>query len=402
MKLLHIIATMNPASGGPCQGIRNSNPEIVRYGVSREVVSLDDPKASFLGSDDFIIHALGPAIGPWHYAPRLRSWLLANLSRFDAVVINGLWIYPSYAGWGAIQTIKKQAKYNQNIHVPKVFVMPHGMLDPYFQNAPDRKLKAIRNWFYWKLIENKVVDDADGILFTCETELLLARKSFQPYHPKKEINVGYGIIPPPVYTAEMGEKFLAQCPQVKDKPYLLFLSRIHKKKGIGLLIKAYANIIDKALAEKRDYPKLVIAGPGLNSSYGEKMIRLSASFPQLKDNIFFTGMLTGDYKWGALYGCDAFVLPSHQENFGIAIVEAMACKKSVLISHQINIWKEIEAGGGGIIAADTLEGTQEMLDKWISLSAKEQKEIGEHALETYQKRFHIGPASIAFINSIRI
>jgi glycosyltransferase involved in cell wall biosynthesis len=402
MKLLHIIATMNPISGGPCQGIRNSNPEIMRYGISREVVSLDDPKAPFLGTDDFIIHALGPAVGLWHYAPRLKPWLLANLSRFDAVVINGLWIYPSYAGWSAIETIKNYAKYNSEIHVPNVFIMPHGMLDPYFQNAPDRRLKAIRNWFYWKFIENRVVNDADGILFTCQTELLLARKSLRPYNPKKEINVGYGIIPPPPYTTEMREKFLTQCPQVKDKPYLLFLSRIHKKKGVDLLITAYANIVDKALAENREYPKLVIAGPGLNSLYGAKMVRLLASFPKLKNSVFFTGMLTGECKWGGIYGCDAFILPSHQENFGIAVVEAMACKKPVLISHQINIWKEIEAGGGAIVAADTFEGTQNILDEWISLSADKQNEMGKNAFDTYQNNFHIESASIAFINSISI
>jgi glycosyltransferase involved in cell wall biosynthesis len=402
MRLLHIIATMDPTSGGPCQGIRNSNPEIVRYGINREVVSLDDPEAPFLGSDDFIVHALGPAIGPWQYAPRLRPWLLANLSRFDVVVINGLWIYPSYAGWSAIQTIKKQAKSNTEIHVPNIFIMPHGMLDPYFQNAPDRKIKAIRNWFYWKLIENKVVNGADGILFTCETELMLARKSFHPYYPKKEINVGYGIIPPPTYSTEMREEFLAQCPQIKEKPYLLFLSRIHKKKGVDLLIKAYANIVDKALAEKKEYPKLVIAGPGLNSLYGTKMVGLLAAYPKLKNSVFFVGMLTGDCKWGGLYGCEAFVLPSHQENFGIAVVEAMACKKPVLISHQINIWKEIQAGGGAIVAADTLEGAQNILDEWISLPADKQNEMGKHALETYKNNFHIRPASIAFINSISI
>jgi glycosyltransferase involved in cell wall biosynthesis len=402
MRLLHIIATMDPVSGGPCQGIRNSNPEIVRYGISREVVSLDDPEAPFLGSDNFIVHALGPAIGTWQYARRLKPWLLANLSRFDVVVINGLWIYPSYAGWSAIQTIKKQAKSNTEIHVPNIFIMPHGMLDPYFQNAPDRKIKAIRNWFYWKLIENKVVNDADGILFTCKTELMLARKSFYPYHPKKEINVGYGIIPPPAYSKEMREGFLAQCPEVKDKPYLLFLSRIHKKKGVHLLIRAYANTVNKALVEKRAYPKLIIAGPGLKSAYGAKMVRLVAAFPQLKNNVLFTGMLTGNSKWGCLYGCEAFVLPSHQENFGIAVVEAMACEKPVLISHQINIWKEIQAGGGAIVAADTLEGTQNILDEWISLSAGKHDEMGKHALETYQNNFHIGPASIAFINSISI
>ncbi|WP_374951916.1 glycosyltransferase [Mucilaginibacter sp.] len=400
MKLLHIIATMNPTSGGPCQGIRNSNPEIVRYGISREVVSLDDPNSDFLGSDDFVIHALGPAMGPWHYAPRLIPWLLANLSRFDTVVINGLWIYPSYAGWSAIKTLKRQAKRNPDIHVPAIFVMPHGMLDPYFQTAPERRLKAIRNWFYWKLIERKVVNDAEGVLFTCETEMVLARKSFVGYHPKKEINVGYGIIPPPDYNEAMLDEFLSRCPQVKGERYLLFLSRIHKKKGVDLLIQAYSMLVARSLAVGSNFPKLVIAGPGMQTAYGAKMKKLLILYPHLEGRVFFTGMLTGNSKWGALYGCDAFVLPSHQENFGIAVVEAMACRKPVLISHQINIWNEIQAGGGGIVNSDTLDGTQHTLDEWMGLSDDEQNRMGDNALVTYQNNFHIGPASISFINSL--
>jgi hypothetical protein len=68
MKLLHIIASMDPASGGPCQGIRNTNPELMHNGISREVVSLDDPNSAFLGMDNFTIHALGPARGKWQYS----------------------------------------------------------------------------------------------------------------------------------------------------------------------------------------------------------------------------------------------------------------------------------------------------------------------------------------------
>lgn len=402
MRLLHIIATMDPKSGGPCQGIRNSNPEIERYGVIREVVSLDDPNAAFLGADDFIIHALGPVVGPWQYSKKLAPWLLDNMSRFDCVVVNGLWIYPSFAGWSALRKLKERAKSNPGIHVPKLFVMPHGMLDPYFQNAPDRRLKAIRNWFYWKLVERRVVNDADGVLFTCETELLLARKSFTHYHPKKEINVGYGITPPPAYSKAMADDFASKCLQLKDSPYLLFLSRIHKKKGVDLLISAYAELSKRALRAHEEFPKLVIAGPGIETGYGKQMSKLLSSYPHIKEQVIFAGMLTGNAKWGALYGCEAFVLPSHQENFGIAVVEAMACKKPVLISHQINIWRDIQAGGGGIVDGDTLMGTKNILSRWLKLSHEEQLKMGENAQSTYQEHFHIAPASIAFIKLISI
>ncbi|RWY48090.1 glycosyltransferase [Mucilaginibacter gilvus] len=401
MKLLHIIASMDPASGGPCQGIRNTNPELMHNGVSREVVCLDDPNSAFLGMDNFTIHALGPAQGQWQYSHKLRPWLLANMGRFDVVVINGLWLYSSYAGWSVKRELERNAKKtNVPANVPKLYVMPHGMLDPYFQRARDRRLKAIRNWFYWKLVERRVVNDADGLFFTCELELELARQAFSPYHPKKEVNVGYGIIAPPQHTTAMDEAFYKKCPEMKGKPFLLFFSRIHKKKGVDLLIKAYAEIVNKNIPETGEHYKLVVAGPGLDSSYGKMLERLIAHYPDLKNNIIFTGMLTGDVKWGALYNCDAFVLPSHQENFGIAVVEALACGKPVLVSHQVNIWKEIQSGGGGIIASDSIDGTQELLNTWVNLSKAEKQAMGKNAAQVFKDHFNIELVAKHFIKAI--
>lgn len=401
MKLLHIIASMDPASGGPCQGIRNTNPELMHNGVSREVVSLDDPNSSFLGMDNFTIHALGPAVGPWQYSAKLRPWLLANMGRFDVVIINGLWLYSSFAGWSVKRTLEKKIRKSGALtNVPKLFVMPHGMLDPYFQRASDRRLKAVRNWFYWKLIESKVINDADGLFFTCQIELELAREAFSPYHPKKEINVGYGIITPPEHAPAMDEAFFKKCPEIKGKPFLLFFSRIHKKKGVDLLIRAYADIVNKPLPNKVQPYKLVIAGPGLDSSYGKMLERLIAHYPDLKGNVLFTGMLAGDVKWGALYNCDAFVLPSHQENFGIAVVEALACEKPVLVSHQVNIWKEIKDGGGGLIASDSIEGTRELLNTWVSMAAEEKKAMGKNAAQVFKNNFNIQLVAKHFIQAI--
>src|SRR5690606_26372536 len=196
--------------------------------------------------------------------------------------------------------------------------------DPWFQRDKSRRLKAFRNEIYWRLTEKKTVNQADGLLFTCHQELLLARETFKGYKPKQELNVGYGIQAPPTYT----EKSMP--PALADKPYWLFLSRIHPKKGVDLLIRAY----DELCSQSSGVPDLVIAGPA-DSDYARQMIEIAEDNPK----IHFAGMLQGDAKWGALYGCEAFILPSHQENFGIAVVEALACSKPVLISDQVNIWR---------------------------------------------------------------
>ncbi|UFH52825.1 hypothetical protein [Spirosoma sp. KNUC1025] len=187
MKILRVIITMDPAWGGPCQGIRDSIYELKNYNIHNEVVSLDDPNAAFLGQDPFIIHPLGPALGSWNYSAKLLKWLHSNINRFDVVIVHGTWHYHCYAVNRVIQQLKNKSSKDQSDYssIPKFFIMPHGMLDPWFQEAPGRKLKALRNWAYWKLIEADGIRKADGLLFTCEEELILARKPFKPYHPKK-------------------------------------------------------------------------------------------------------------------------------------------------------------------------------------------------------------------------
>ena len=408
MNILRVIASMNPASGGPCQGIRNSIPELEKLGIHNEVVCLDDPREQFKTNDTFKIYALGPAKTPWCYSNKLFPWLRENLIRFDAVIVHGLWLYNGYATLKAINSIQK----NKAQKTPKLFVMPHGMLDPYFQLTSERKLKAIRNTLYWKFIESKLIEKADGVLFTTETELVLARSTFKTYKPKKELNVGYGIQQPPqLFSINSGQLF-NKFPLIKNKPFFLFLSRIHNKKGIDLLIEAYDIMLQQKGAVKKvahhaeafdafdevenELPLLVIAGPGLDTTYGIKIAKTVAASTRLSKSVIFTGMLSGSMKWEAFYNCDAMILPSHQENFGIAVVEALACSKPVLISDQVNTWREISHHKAGLVEPNTLKGTLSLLTKWNALTSKEKTLMAENARKCFLENFAIGPAAHRF------
>jgi glycosyltransferase involved in cell wall biosynthesis len=298
------------------------------------------------------------------------------------VIIHGLWQYYDYAAQKAVAAHKKKG-----LEDIKLYVMPHGMLDPYFQKAPGRKFKAIRNWCYWKLIEHQVVNNADGILFTCEVELRLARETFVPYKPKAEFNVGYGIQAPPAYQKSMIEQFRKTCNLNENEPYLLFLSRIDEKKGVDLLVDAYIKHFRKG------FPRLIIAGPSMESPYGQKVNAILHDSNVENDSVIFPGMLLGDLKWGAFYGCEAFILPSHQENFGIAVVEALACGKPVLISDQVNIWHEIIQAKAGFVAADTLAGTLKLMEKWQKLTPEEQKKMGDNGKKAFEQHFTIDRAA---------
>jgi glycosyltransferase involved in cell wall biosynthesis len=379
MKILHVIASMDPKTGGTCQLIRNLAAWFDENGHVMEVVCLDAADSSFLSQDKFPIHALGQSRSQWSYHPALLSWLTENLPRFDAAILNGLWQYPGYA----------LMKATRSPGMPPYFIFPHGMLDPWFQRNPERRVKAIRNWFYWKIIEERVVHAAEGLLFTSLEEMKLARETFTPYSPKCELNVGCGIPRPPEYDARMEAAFAEKCPAVKGKPYFLFLSRIHSKKGIDLLINAYSEFYrSQNAAAQSKIPKLVIAGPGLETPFGQDMQKLAAQICP-PDSVSWPGMLTGDAKWGALYHCEAFVLPSHQENFGIAVVEALACGRPVLISDQVNIWREIFEDDAGLVASDKLEGARELLRRWESRSPTEKAVMTKAAKSSYENRFTV-------------
>jgi glycosyltransferase involved in cell wall biosynthesis len=400
IKVLHVIASMDPAQGGVCQAVRSIIKGLNSLGVHNEVVSLDSSDAKYLSTDPFKINTLGPGKGPWAYNKDLKPWMLSNIGRFDFIINHGLWLYPSHCINDAVQKLKS----NSESKVPKLYVMPHGMLDPYFQRAEGRKIKAIRNWIFWKLIERKVVNQSDGLLFTCEEELRLAREPFRPYYPVKELVVGLGVDTPPSHTSIQDEAFYKKVPQVKGAPFILFLSRIHEKKGVEMLIKAYKNHLTNSInssgTDTADFPKLVVAGPGLDTDYGKKILELVEETEILKEYIFFPGMLAGDSKWGAFYNCEAFVLPSHQENFGIAVVESLACGKPVLISNQVNIWREIDRQNACIVDDDTLEGTSKMIEGWLNSKIEIKKLKGEKAEIAFKNIFSIRPAAEKLLDTL--
>ena len=173
----------------------------------------------------------------------------------------------------------------------------------------------------------------------------------------------------------------------------MFLSRIDPKKGIDVLIKSYQQLA----LENPDIPDLLIAGP-VETPYAKKMVLLADK----NEKIHFSGMLTGDVKWGAFYSCDTFILPSHQENYGIAIVEAMACQKPVLITKNVNIWREIDLGGGGwIINTPTFNELYTTLNQLGQLSHDEIIAKGKLAFHTFETYFSVEKTYKVFINKLK-
>lgn len=379
MKILRIISSMDPKGGGPSEGIRQVSMALARMGHQTECLTADDPAAPWLASQPVTIHALGPGRGSYAYCPAMTPWLQRHARDYDAIIVSGLWQHHGLTARNVLT----------GMGVPYL-LFTHGMLDPWFKHT--YPLKHLKKWLYWPWGEYRVLRDARAVLFTSEEERLQARRSFWLYRANETV-VNYGTSTPPPDGVQLCEGFLESYPELRGKRLLTFLSRIHEKKGCDLLIEAFARV-----AGQDPLLHLVMAGPDKTGWIPE--LQRQAQALDVADRISWTGMLQGDLKWGAYYASEAFVLPSHQENFGIAVAEAMGCRLPVLISDKVNIWREIEADGAGIVGPDTLDGTEQTLRRWLALDAGGRQRMAEQAMVTFKNRYTVEAMADSLLQQI--
>ncbi len=374
MKILHCIHSLNPAYGGPLEFVRRMSLVLARRGHAVEVITLDPPDAPWLRAFPLPVHALGPGRGSYGYTPRLVPWLREHRAEQDGVVVHGIWQYNSFGVWRAL-----------HLTTTPYFVFPHGMLDPWFNRT--YPLKHLKKLLYWPWADYRVLRDAAAVLFTAEEERKLARESFRLYRAR-EVVVNFGTAAPEVDLGQAREDFWNAFPALRGREFILFLGRLHEKKGCEELVRAVA--AEPGLS-------LVLAGPSGDQNYLQKLQRLTTEL-DAADRITFTGMISGNVKWGAFAAAEAFILPSHQENFGIAIVEALACGRPVLISEQVNIWREVVDAGCGYAGPDDLAGTRRLLQRWRETPPDEREQMSEKARACFAERFEINRAVDSFLH----
>lgn len=366
MNLLQIVQTLDPETGGVARAVTSLSKALAASGTSVEIVALDRADAPWLRDSELDVHALGVGLTNYRYSSHLLPWLRANRSRFDAVIVNGLWQYLGFAAWRTLA--RSDTRY---------FVFPHGMLDPWFKVTSP--LKHLKKWLYWPWADYRLLRDARAVIFTSEEERIQARKSFWLYQCR-ECVVPLGI--EPVHGDP--EIFFAKFPALRGRPFLLFLGRLHPKKGCDLLIDA---------ATKNE-PHMVIAGPDQVGWRAELARRAN-------NRVTFAGMLDREFKAGALAAADAFILPSHQENFGLAVVEALSAGVPVLISDRVNIWREVLDDGAGYVESDDLIGTERLIARWLQTPAADREQMRSNARASFERRFSAGRAADSLLAVLR-
>ena len=380
MRILQVTASLDPRSGGVAEAVRQIGAALVRAGHHTEVATTDAPGADWLEELQFPAHALGPGRGGvYGYAPALYPWLKSQRDNYDCVLSHGLWQYHGLAAWRAWQ----------GAETPRV-VFAHGMLDPWFKHTYPRK--HLKKWLYWIWMEYHLLRSARRVFFTCDEERRLARESFWLYRVNEAV-APLGIVEPPGVGDRQREVFLDAFPELRGRRIVLFLGRLTVKKGCDQLIRAF-----RAQTTRDKQTTLVMAGPDdqLDPAFNAALRESARNLP-----VCWPGMLTGDMKWGALRSAEVFVLPSHQENFGLAVVEALACGTPVLISNKVNIWREIEEDGAGLVGDDKEAALGEMLARWEFLPTSERQAMGRKARETFEKRYQIDRATAGLVEQLR-
>jgi glycosyltransferase involved in cell wall biosynthesis len=378
-KILRVISSMNPALGGVATAVDYSAKSLKMANVGCiDVLTLDNSQDEWIKNQSkyYTIHAVGQRFGKYGISIKFITWLYANVNKYDFVIIDGLWRFTMIAGY--VSWLKK---------VP-FCVMPHGMLDPYFKKSTLKYICKLPAWF---LIDGPVISLSKYLLFTCTEEKELGLKSYPFYKSEPFIaRLGFDFDRYDGYKSSTSKTFENNHEISKDSKVLLFLGRIDPKKGVEILIEAFSSV-----AKKHDKLLLVLVGPVLKVY--KRKLEILLENEKISDRVVFVGMLSGEDKWSAYKAADFFVLPSHQENYGITIVESLSIGLPVLVSNKVNIYKEIEGEKAGLICFDDIKSIESSLLEIERMSAEEREVLSNNALICFEKYF----SDKSFVDGIR-
>lgn len=312
-----------------------------------------------LGETDFEISRVptNDASG-FGFSLALRN--LVRSSKADVIHSHGLWMW---SDWVASQSARTQNK-------PHI-VSPHGMLEPWAMANSARKKQVM-----WRLFQRRALSRAQVLHALCDAEANAIREL--------GLTNPIAVIPNGVSLSEFADlpapaEFDAAFPIARDRKILLFMARLHPKKGLVPLLNAWKDLA-------RDFPDwlLVMAGPD-EGGHRAELENLIEEFG-LQRAATFTGMLNGTLKRAALARADAFVLPSFSEGFSIAILEAMACRLPVLLTPECH-FPDALAQGAALEAAPEAEALAQAARALLEMSDGARDQMGERGYNLVERDY---------------
>jgi glycosyltransferase involved in cell wall biosynthesis len=339
MRVLHVTSSIHASSGGTAVAVLGLARAQAATGLDVAVLTTERQSDSRVDGDGASIYLLAPATGKLRRHPDLARVAAERVAEADVVHVHALW---EEAQFQAVRASRARG-------VPYL-ITPHGMLTPW-SLAQSRWKKQL--YIAWRL--RRMLRGAALIHYTSEVERAKVAASVAPGTPSIVEPLGvalaeYRALPP-------AGTFRARFPDLADRPIVLFLGRLHPGKGLEYLIPALA-------AMGRGDAVLVAVGPD-SGGYRTRLEQRAQSLG-VRGRVLFTGLLQGPEKVAALVDADLFCLPSDHENFGVAVVEALAAGTPALVSEHVPVGKEIADGGAGAVVPQDPPQLAAAIDRWLS------------------------------------
>ncbi len=371
MKVLHVIPSVAPIRGGPSLAVVEMVKALRDCGIEAEIATTNDNGCEELdvplrqcieykNAPVWFFQRFSPtlhALREFAFSSQLTTWLWQNIHNYDLLHLHAIFSYPSTVA----MTI---ARYKQ---IPYI-VRPLGQLCLWSLQQSARKKQI-----YLNLIERTNLNHSQALHLTSQQEqqeldqLGLSTSNFILPHGLS--------IPPTIKDARYHLRQHLNIPL--DEPIILFLSRLHPKKGLDYLIPALGKLTNCRFT-------FVIAGSG-TTDYEAEIISLLVSHG-IRERTHLTGFVTGDLKHLLLQGADLFTLTSHSENFGVAVLEALAAAIPVVVTPGVALASVVQQHQLGYVTelnvsaiASTLQQVLDHLPEAKTLSSRAQKFV----LDTY-------------------
>jgi glycosyltransferase involved in cell wall biosynthesis len=364
VKILHVIPSISPVRGGTSRAIIDMVHAAIDRGIDVEIATtnddgehlLDIPLCQRILYDRIPTYFFPrfspsiPAVREFAFSGSFTTWLFKNIAKYDAIHVHALFSYTSTVAM-AIARLK---------NVPYL-VTPHGLLCEWsLQQSQQRKQS------YLKLIERANLDRASAIHLTCQQERddLLALKLRSPTFI---LPLALTAIPAQIPDAAKLLRQNLECPI--DEPIILFLSRLHYKKGLDYLIPALGKLQDRRFT-------FVIAGTGTPAYKAEiQALLVSAG---IEERTQMLGFVEGEQKDLLIQGADLFALTSHSENFGISVLESLVVGTPVLVTPGVGLATVVRDRHLGYVSDLDIEAITQALDRYLA-DLDRAKLMGENA-----------------------
>jgi poly(glycerol-phosphate) alpha-glucosyltransferase len=361
--VVHVTSWLSRHGGGIPPVVWALAQEMNQTGTSASVVGLKDEWLEIDCAGNHLPLTAGKVIGPktFGFSPRLGEHIHTYLKPGGIIHSHGLWMYPGIA-----------ARRCAEISGSPVVISIHGMLEPWALNNSRWKKKLAGHLF-----ENRNLHTADCLHALCPEEV----ENFRAYGLENPVAIiPNGIKLGTFFPVPNHEAITERFPKIRGRRRALFLSRLHPKKNLENLLRAWQSL-------ESDFSDwcLLIAGSG-QSAY-EEQLRSFVRNSDLDKSIVFLGSVYGNDKSEALAAADVFVLPSFSEGFSMAILEAAAAGLPVLLTQQCNFSELVKAGAAHRISTDP-EGIESGLRQLFKLSNVQREEMGRRGMELVQRSYN--------------